>query len=159
MLEYGGIWIGTRFKRVTEVGPVRTARYIADSDLSDGIHTTTLPPTMATINDSKSVLVTGATAGIGRALALAIAELPSHPRVIATGRRKDRLEELKKSNLETVEVDLDTDKAGLKKFVDEVLQKYPDVRLSLWRLWSIFDAGYSSWILSFSAPGSNMNSP
>lgn len=83
---------------------------------------------MATINDSKSVLVIGATAGIGRALALAIADLPSHPRVIATGRRKERLEELKKSDLETVEFDQDTDKAGLKKFVDEVLQKYPDVR-------------------------------
>lgn len=86
---------------------------------------------IATIDDSKHVLVTGATAGIGRALALAIADLPSHPRVIAAGRRKDRLDELKKSNLETIEVDLDTDKAGLEKFVDETLQKYPEVRFSV----------------------------
>jgi short-subunit dehydrogenase involved in D-alanine esterification of teichoic acids len=84
---------------------------------------------MPSIDDSKTVLVTGATAGIGRALALAIADLPSHPRVIGAGRRQDRLDELKKSGLETIQVDLDTDKEGLKKFVDNILQKYPEVCL------------------------------
>ncbi|KAG6842497.1 hypothetical protein C0991_000023 [Blastosporella zonata] len=82
---------------------------------------------MPSINDSKSVLVTGATSGIGRALALAIAELPSKPKVIAAGRRQSRLNELAKSDLATVQVDLDTDAQGLKAFVDEVLTKHPDL--------------------------------
>ncbi|KAF5377691.1 hypothetical protein D9615_005233 [Tricholomella constricta] len=82
---------------------------------------------MPGISDSKCVLVTGATAGIGRALSLAIADLPSSPTVIAAGRRQGRLEELAKSNLATVQVDVDTDKHALKKFVDDILLKYPDL--------------------------------
>lgn len=83
---------------------------------------------MPSIDDSKCVLVTGATAGIGRALALAIADLPSHPRVVAVGRRQDRLQELANHNLDTIQADLDADKHSLKSFVDNVLQKFPDVR-------------------------------
>jgi NADP-dependent 3-hydroxy acid dehydrogenase YdfG len=82
---------------------------------------------MPGIDESKCVLVTGATSGIGGALARAIANLPSRPRVIAAGRRDDRLQELAKENFATVQVDLDTDKDSLKKFVADLLQKYPDV--------------------------------
>ena len=82
---------------------------------------------MPSIDDSKCVLVTGGTSGIGRALALAIAALPSKPCVIVAGRRKERLEELKKAGLETMEVDIDTDGETLKRFADEVVEKYPDV--------------------------------
>jgi NADP-dependent 3-hydroxy acid dehydrogenase YdfG len=82
---------------------------------------------MPSIDDSKCILVTGATAGIGRALALTLAKLPSKPRVIAVGRRKNRLEELAKSGLETVEFDMNTDSNNLKKFADSIVQKYPEV--------------------------------
>ena len=84
---------------------------------------------MHSIDDSKCILVTGATSGIGRALALALAALPSKPRVIAAGRRRDRLDELAKAGLETVEVDVNTDSNTLKKFADSVVEKYPDVSL------------------------------
>jgi NADP-dependent 3-hydroxy acid dehydrogenase YdfG len=82
---------------------------------------------MPSIDDSKCILVTGATSGIGRALAIALAKLPSKPRVVAVGRRKDRLEELAKSGLETVEFDMNTDSPGLKNFADIIVQKYPEV--------------------------------
>ena len=82
---------------------------------------------MPSIDDSKCILVTGATAGIGRGLALALAKLQSKPRVIAVGRRKSILEELAKSGLETVEFDMNTDSSNLKKFADGIVQKYPEV--------------------------------
>lgn len=82
---------------------------------------------MPSINDSRCVLVTGATAGIGRALAYAISDLPSKPRVIAAGRRQDRLDELA-SKMDTIQIDFDTDKETIKKFVDDTIAKYPDVR-------------------------------
>jgi len=82
---------------------------------------------MPSINDSKCVLVTGGTAGIGRALALRIKDLPSRPKVIVAGRRKDRLDELAAKGFETVQVDLDTDNIGIKKFVDNLLAKYPEL--------------------------------
>ncbi|KAF8710172.1 hypothetical protein AX14_005616 [Amanita brunnescens Koide BX004] len=71
---------------------------------------------MPSIDDSKCILVTGATSGIGRALAIALAKLPSKPRVVAVGRRKDRLEELAKSG-----------QSGLKNFADIIVQKYPEL--------------------------------
>lgn len=83
---------------------------------------------MPGIEESKCILVTGATAGIGRALALSLVKLPSKPQVIAAGRRRDRLEELKKAGLETIQLDLDTDANSLKNSVDFILDKYPDVR-------------------------------
>ncbi|KAF8078420.1 hypothetical protein FPV67DRAFT_1465214 [Lyophyllum atratum] len=82
---------------------------------------------MPSINDSKCVLITGATAGIGRALALAISDLPTCPEVIAAGRRQDRLDELTKSSLSTVQVDLDTDKDSLAKFANDILDKHPNL--------------------------------
>lgn len=82
---------------------------------------------MPSISDSRCVLVTGATAGIGRALAYAISDLPSKPRVIAAGRRQDRLDELT-SKMDTIQINFDTDKETIKKFVDDTIAKYPDVR-------------------------------
>lgn len=49
---------------------------------------------MPGIEDAKCVLIIGATSGIGRALALAIHDLPTQPTVIVAGRRMERLEEL-----------------------------------------------------------------
>ncbi|KAG5728622.1 hypothetical protein E4T56_gene1997, partial [Termitomyces sp. T112] len=79
------------------------------------------------ISSSKCILVTGATSGIGRALAIALAALPSRPQVIAAGRRQSRLDELAESDLETVQVNLDTDAKGLKAFTDSVLRKYSNL--------------------------------
>ncbi len=81
----------------------------------------------AGISSSKSVLITGATSGIGRALALAVAELPSKPQVIAAGRRENRLEELVKRGLESVSLDLRNDRDALKKDLNNVVEKYPEV--------------------------------
>lgn len=84
---------------------------------------------MPTIQDSKCVLVVGATAGIGRALALAIHDLPSKPTVIVSGRRQERLGELAKKSkrIHGVKIDIDADRETLVKTVDGVLQKYPEV--------------------------------
>ena len=54
------------------------------------------------VEESKCILVTGATAGIGRVLALALARLSSKPQVIATGRRQD---ELKTAGLEVFQLE------------------------------------------------------
>lgn len=85
---------------------------------------------MPGIDESKCILVTGATAGIGRALALSLAKLPSKPQVIAAGRRQDRLEELKKAGLETIVLDLDVEASSLTKSMDLILEKYPGVGLN-----------------------------
>ncbi|KAJ7456709.1 hypothetical protein FB451DRAFT_1098973 [Mycena latifolia] len=79
------------------------------------------------IDKAKCVLVIGSTSGIGRALALAISELPSRPTVIAAGRRQDRLNELKEKNLETLQLDVAADLETLKKTVDSVVAKYPNL--------------------------------
>ncbi|KAJ3984785.1 hypothetical protein F5890DRAFT_1514708 [Lentinula detonsa] len=79
------------------------------------------------IDNSKCVLVTGATSGIGRALALAIAALPSHPKVIGVGRRKDRLAGLKDAGIDAEEFDVNADRVKTKDFVEEMIQKYPEI--------------------------------
>ncbi|KAJ6604371.1 hypothetical protein DFH09DRAFT_1122458 [Mycena vulgaris] len=79
------------------------------------------------IDKAKCVLVIGATSGIGRALVIAISELPSRPTVIAAGRRQNRLKELKDKNLETLEIDVSADLETLKKTVDSLVAKYPDL--------------------------------
>jgi len=88
--------------------------------------------TMASINDSQCVLVLGATAGIGRSLALSILSLPSKPTVVVSGRRQDRLDELTKEHghdgrLEGIKIDIDTDRATLKRTVEDVVAKYPNL--------------------------------
>jgi len=59
---------------------------------------------MPSIEESKCI-VTGATAGIGRVLALALARLSSKSQVIATGRRQDRLNKLKTAGLEVFQLE------------------------------------------------------
>ncbi|KAK0196333.1 hypothetical protein F5146DRAFT_323277 [Armillaria mellea] len=81
----------------------------------------------AGISSSKSVLITGATSGIGRGLALAIVELPSKPQVIAAGRRESRLQELANRGLETVSLDLRNERDALKKDLNNVVGKYPEL--------------------------------
>ncbi|KAK7064462.1 hypothetical protein R3P38DRAFT_2824690 [Favolaschia claudopus] len=80
------------------------------------------------IDNAKCILVIGATSGIGRALAIALSELPSHPSVIAAGRRQDRLKELEDKKLETVQLDVTADTQTLKATVDSLIAKYPNVR-------------------------------
>lgn len=88
---------------------------------------------MPGINDSKCVLVVGATSGIGKSLALAILALASRPTVIIAGRRQDRLDDIISAHgnagrLEGIQMDVDTDRAALKKIVEDVLAKHPKVR-------------------------------
>lgn len=82
---------------------------------------------MPGIDLSKSVLITGATSGIGRALAYKIKALPGEPQVIVAGRRQDRLDELAKAGFETYRMDVGSDRATLKKDVETLLARYPDV--------------------------------
>ena len=85
---------------------------------------------MSNITDAKCVLVIGATAGIGRALALAIRDLPQKPHVIVGGRRQERIDELTNDgeNIEGVQIDVTAGREKLKDFVDSTIAKYPDVR-------------------------------
>ncbi|KAF9038313.1 NAD(P)-binding protein [Hymenopellis radicata] len=79
------------------------------------------------ISTRKCILVTGATSGIGRALALALADLPSKPQVVAAGRRKARLEELEQRGLNAVSLDLSVDKEALKANLRNIVATYPDL--------------------------------
>ncbi|KAJ7071314.1 hypothetical protein C8F01DRAFT_974719 [Mycena amicta] len=81
----------------------------------------------SSIDFARTILVIGATSGLGRALALGLAELPSAPTVIAAGRRKDRLEQLEGKNLETVQFDVAAPLDVLKKNVDDIIAQYPDL--------------------------------
>ena len=87
---------------------------------------------MTGIKDANCVLVIGATAGIGRALALAIHDLDSKPTVIVAGRRQERLDELaaKSDRIKTARVDINTSYDKLKPFVEDVVTRYPDVSRS-----------------------------
>ena len=89
---------------------------------------------MPGIADSKAVLVIGATSGIGRALALAIHDLPSKPTVIISGRRADRLDSIVKNGdprgdgrLKSITASIDVDRTSLKQFAESILAQYPDV--------------------------------
>ncbi|KAJ6562487.1 hypothetical protein B0H19DRAFT_944468 [Mycena capillaripes] len=77
------------------------------------------------IDHAKCVLVIGATSCIGRALALAISQLPSRPTVIAAGRREDELAELEDKNLETLRIDVTADLQTLKTTLASLVIKYP----------------------------------
>jgi NADP-dependent 3-hydroxy acid dehydrogenase YdfG len=87
---------------------------------------------MPSIADARTILVIGATAGLGRALAKAIRDLPSKPHVIAAGRRRERLEELTQEERITPEqLDISVPREELISSVNAVLKKYSDVRASL----------------------------
>ncbi|KAJ7176062.1 NAD-P-binding protein [Mycena crocata] len=79
------------------------------------------------IDSAKCILVVGATSGIGRALALALAELPNRPTVIAAGRRQDRLKELEDKGLQPWQMDVSADSSTLKQDVDGLVAKYPNL--------------------------------
>ncbi|KAK1219001.1 hypothetical protein PQX77_018289 [Marasmius sp. AFHP31] len=82
---------------------------------------------MPSINDSKCILVTGATSGIGRSLALALSQLSSNPKVIGTGRRPGRLKELEDAGIEPARLELGTEPKMLKKDVQDLIQKHPEL--------------------------------
>jgi NADP-dependent 3-hydroxy acid dehydrogenase YdfG len=90
---------------------------------------------MPSLKDCRSVLVIGATAGLGRSLAKAFRALPSKPTVIAAGRRRERLEQLEKEdNIVPVQLDVSTPRQTLISDVNKILEKYPDVRFHSYRL-------------------------
>ncbi|KAF9038324.1 NAD(P)-binding protein [Hymenopellis radicata] len=79
------------------------------------------------LSTRRCILVTGATSGIGRALAIALSG-SSQRRVVAAGRRLSRLEELKMTyGIDTVELDLTKEKEALKADVEGVVKAYPDL--------------------------------
>lgn len=86
------------------------------------------PAPRTTIADARCVFITGATSGLGRALALAVADLPSHPTVIAAGRRKDRLDAMAKvPGVEPIFFELAKSPGELKEAVDDLLARFPEV--------------------------------
>lgn len=80
-----------------------------------------------TIADSKCILITGATSGIGRALALKLRDLPGKPQVIAIGRRQGRLDELATQGLEAIKLDVQKSPQELKSDLDAIVARYPNV--------------------------------
>ena len=85
------------------------------------------PSEMPSIDDSQCILITGATSGIGRALGQALVNLPSKPRVIGTGRRQERLEELGKMGVEPLYWDMLANFDDMETKVDELIETNPDV--------------------------------
>ncbi|TCD69987.1 hypothetical protein EIP91_005576 [Steccherinum ochraceum] len=83
----------------------------------------------ANISHSRCVLVIGATAGIGRDLAIAIHDLPSKPTVIVTGRRQDRLDELTGAHerMRPARFDMTAGRAAIKQFVEDIVKAYPEL--------------------------------
>ncbi|KAL1744939.1 hypothetical protein HDZ31DRAFT_37538 [Schizophyllum fasciatum] len=83
----------------------------------------------ASITQSKCVLVTGATAGIGRSLARAIRALPSKPTVIAMGRRQERLDdtELSQEGFEIVRFDMNSSPEQIKSCAEDVVRRFPEL--------------------------------
>jgi short-subunit dehydrogenase involved in D-alanine esterification of teichoic acids len=80
--------------------------------------------------DPKNILVTGATSeGIGKALALALLDLPSQPNVIITGRRQEKLDEICKGNsrLHGRRLDQTAPRAELQKWTQQLLSDFPDI--------------------------------
>ena len=83
---------------------------------------------MSSIDNAKCILITGATSGIGRALALALVNLPNRPQVVAAGRRKERLEELSKvEGISTIQLELSGDPNALKQTAQDLIRRFPEV--------------------------------
>lgn len=81
------------------------------------------------ILEAQCVLVIGATAGIGRALALALHDLPSKPMVIIGGRRQERIDELTGTSdrIKGIQIDVKGGRSQLRSFVVEVTTQYPNL--------------------------------
>jgi len=81
------------------------------------------------ITEAKCVLVIGATAGIGRALALAIHNLPTEPTVIVAGRRQERIDELTKisDRIRGVQIDIACGRQALQTFVTDMIARFPSL--------------------------------
>ena len=82
--------------------------------------------------EPQCILVTGATSeGIGRALALALLDLPHKPKVIVTGRRQDKLDELcsssKDSRLVGKRLDQTAARGELKSWAQELVREHPEL--------------------------------
>lgn len=80
--------------------------------------------------EPKSILVTGATSeGIGKALALALLDLPSQPEVIITGRRQEKLDEICKGHarLHGRRLDQTAPRAELQKWTKQLLSDFPNL--------------------------------
>ncbi|KAG1885697.1 hypothetical protein F4604DRAFT_1890422 [Suillus subluteus] len=77
---------------------------------------------MPSISDSKCVLIVGSTAGIGRALALAILDLPSQPTVIVCVASHNATERLK-----SVTLDVLSERNALKCSIQDIVNTYPDL--------------------------------
>jgi NADP-dependent 3-hydroxy acid dehydrogenase YdfG len=74
------------------------------------------------MNQQKICLVTGASSGIGQAIAASLAEDKAH-RIVATARRGERLEELKSDNVDILPGDLN-DPDFQDSLEDFVIEKY-----------------------------------
>lgn len=84
---------------------------------------------MANILQATCVLVTGASSGIGRALAIAIHDLETKPTVIVTGRREERLHELAAlgERIKPMPFDMTSGRESLKRFAEDLTAAYPEV--------------------------------
>ena len=77
----------------------------------------------------KCVLVTGATSGIGQSLAQAIYRQYPGTKIIATGRRQDRLDQISagKDRIYGRRLDQNAGQNDLKSWVKELLTDHPDL--------------------------------
>ena len=83
---------------------------------------------MPSISVFRQALVIGTTAGLGRALSLAIRDPPSSPRVVVASRRLERLDELaKEERIDAVKLDVSAPREELVQNVNGVIKKFPDV--------------------------------
>lgn len=117
---------------------------------------------MANILHVRCVLITGATSGIGRALALAIHELQTKPTVIVVGRRQERLNELARlsDRIKPVRFDVSGGREALKQFAADMISQFPEVRSPCDASFAHkerthIDACEPSWTRSYSLPGSS----
>lgn len=90
-----------------------------------------MEPTL--LSSAKSILVVGASSGIGRDLAQALLALPSAPTIILSARRQDRLEQIiadaphASDRLHALPVDISAGPAALNSYANTALAKYPQV--------------------------------
>ncbi|KAI0348456.1 NAD(P)-binding protein [Trametopsis cervina] len=110
---------------------------------------------MPGLTDAKCILIIGATAGIGRALALAIHDLPTKPTVIIGGRRQERIDELcgRSERFRGVWVDVLGGREALRGFVEGVVGNYPEVGEEINKLDAVIFSSGIQHVYNFSEPG------